>query len=63
MCPISNPFHLIFCSIVVICLTVILVVLIDRIFTYCVRKAELKAQKEIEEMRYNRGQQKESLRK
>lgn len=58
-----NLFQLIFWPILTVCLTVILVVLIDRIFTYCVRKAELKAQKEIEEMRYNRGQQKESLRK
>lgn len=58
-----NLFQLIFWPIFMVCLTVMLVVLIDRIFTYCVRKAELKAQKEIEEMRYNRGQQKESLRK
>ena len=63
MCPISNPFHLIFCSIVVICLTVSLVVLIDRCFKYHLRKIELDAQKEIEEMLYNRDQQKESLHK
>lgn len=58
-----NLFQLIFWPILTVCLTVMLVVLIDRCFKYYLRKIELKAQKEIEEMRYNRGQQKESLRK
>ncbi|SJZ30930.1 Uncharacterised protein [Porphyromonas cangingivalis] len=58
-----NLFQLIFWPILTVCLTVMLVVLIDRCFKYHLRKIELDAQKEIEEMRYNRGQQKESLRK
>lgn len=56
MCMINSWPQLIFWSIVAICLTVAFVMRIDRRYKYRTRKAELNAQKDMEEMRLGKQQ-------
>lgn len=55
MCTMNNPLQLIFWSIVVVCLTVVFVMLIDRIFKYCIKKAELTSRETMEDKRLNKS--------